>query len=174
MVVGGSNLIVSKFIYENGIKFFQACVSKGLEGVVGKKIDSVYLPGRRSSYWKKICGAREADLLICGFQYGKSGRGLGSLLLGGVREGKIIYQGRVGSGFDDREADALLEALHKIKVAEEKVIVPKEEKKKTSWVEPFLVCRVEYLNITSDGRLRHPVYRGIRWEKKPEECTAAD
>lgn len=168
----GEEMVVSQFILRDGRDFFDACVKEGVEGVMAKKMDGLYLPGRRSSNWQKFRHTRAADLVICGYQYGSAGRSLGSLVLGGQREGKLVYQGKVGTGFGDREAGVLLEGLHKLEVAEETLGVPREEKRRTRWVQPLLVCSVDYLTITAEGCLRHPVYRGIRWDKSPYECAA--
>lgn len=170
MVQYGDDLSISTFIIGDGKAFFNACVKEGLEGVVAKKLESVYLPGRRSPYWQKFRHTKEADLVICGYQTGQAGRGLGSLVLGGNKDGKLVYQGKVGTGFSEREAAALLDALRKIEVAENGLIVPKEEKRRTRWVQPVFVCKIEFLNKTAEGCLRHPVYRGIRWDKQPWEC----
>lgn len=172
MVESGEELIVSQFVLRDGRDFYDACVKEGLEGVMAKKLDGIYLPGRRSAYWQKFRHTREADLVICGYQYGTAGRNLGSLVLGGYRERKLVYQGKVGTGFGEREAGALLEGLRKLEVTEETLVVPREEKRRTRWVQPLLVCSVEYLTTTAEGYLRHPVYRGIRWDKSPDECPA--
>lgn len=170
MVEPGEEIVVSQYVSRDGRDFFSVCVEKGLEGVVAKKLDSIYLPGRRSSNWQKFRHTREADLVICGYQYGTAGRCLGSLVLGGYREGKLVYQGKVGTGFSEREAGVLLEGLHKLEVPVETLVAPREERRYTSWVRPLLVCSVEYLALTAEGYLRHPVYKGIRLDKLPEEC----
>lgn len=172
MILQGSELILSKHIMKDGIDFFNACAGAGLEGTVAKKADGIYLPGRRSPNWKKFRHTREADLVICGYQTGRSGRGLGSIVLGGKRGGGFVYQGKVGTGFSEREAEALLEAFKKIEVAGPTMGMPGEESKYTRWVQPLLVCSVNYLTTTAEGYLRHPVYRGLRWDKKPGECPA--
>lgn len=172
MVNPGAEIIVPDFILQNGRSFYDACVSRGLEGVVAKKLDSVYLPGRRSIYWQKFRHTLEAELVICGYQAGASGRSLGSLVLGGYRKGKLIYQGKVGTGFSTTEAAALLEGLRKIETPVATLEIPLPEKKRTHWVHPLLVCSIDYLTTTREGYLRHPVYRGIRWDKTPEECPA--
>ncbi len=170
--IPGGELAISQYIIQQGRDFFEACVGKGLEGVVAKKLDSVYLPGRRSTYWQKFRNTKEADLVICGYQYGLGGRKLGSLVLGGYRGGELVYQGKVGTGFNEQEADILLEGLQKLEIRAETLAVPREEKRGTRWVQPALVCSVNYLTITAGGCLRHPVYRGVRWDKSPQECQA--
>lgn len=174
IVAGGEEIVISQYVKKNGLDFYSACVSQGLEGVMAKKLGSAYLPGRRSPIWQKFRHTREADLVICGYQHGSSGRVLGSLVLGGYRDGRLVYQGKVGTGFSERESVALLEALRKLEAPEETLKVPREEKRRTSYVRPLLVCSVDYLTSTHEGYLRHPVYRGIRWDKTPEECTAVE
>lgn len=171
-VACGVDLFISTFIVGEGKAFYNACVKEGMEGAVAKNIESIYLPGRRSPYWQKFRHTKEADLVICGYQREMGGKGLGSLILGGKKEGKLVYQGKVGTGFNEKEATALLAALKKIEVQNSSLALPKEEKKRTNWVRPILVCRVEFLNKTTEGRLRHPVYRGIRWDKQSAECEA--
>jgi bifunctional non-homologous end joining protein LigD/DNA ligase-1 len=174
IVTGSDEIVISQYVNKSGLDFYSACVSQGLEGVMAKKLGSTYLPGRRSPYWQKFRHTREADLLICGYQHGASGRELGSLVLGGYREERLVYQGKVGTGFSEREKEALLEALRKLDMAEETLKVPREEKRRTIFVRPLLICSVDYLTTTNDGFLRHPVYRGIRWDKSPEECPAVE
>jgi bifunctional non-homologous end joining protein LigD/DNA ligase-1 len=172
MVDSGDQIYVSQYITEKGREFYNACVAQGLEGAVAKKLGSVYLPGRRSSYWQKFRHTREADLVICGYQYQASGRKLGSLVLGGYRDGALVYQGKVGTGFSERESEVLLEGLCKLEVDVGVLPLPSAEKRRTKFVRPLLVCSIEYLTATGEGYLRHPVYRGIRWDKIPEECGA--
>lgn len=174
IVTGNEEIVISQYVKRDGLDFYSACVAQGLEGVMAKKLGSAYLPGRRSPYWQKFRHTREADLVICGYQYGSSGRGLGSLIMGGYRDGRLVYQGKVGTGFSEREAGALLEGLRKLEAPEESLKVPREEKRRTIFVRPLLVCSVEYLTTTNDGYLRHPVYRGMRWDKQPEECSAVE
>lgn len=165
-------LVLSKFILERGLAFFDACVKEGLEGVIAKRLDGVYLPGRRSTSWQKFKNNREADLVICGYQQGTAGRALGSLILGGYRDGQLIYQGKVGTGFNEQEAALLLERLEKLAVSQKTLVIPPKEAKQARWVKPVLVCAVTYLTLTTEGYLRHPVYKGLRTDKAPEECAA--
>lgn len=173
MVLPGDDILLSRYILRDGIDFYNACVKEGLEGAVAKKMESVYLPGRRSASWKKFRNTREADLVICGYQPGGNGRGLGSLVLGGIRDGELVYQGKVGTGFNYREAEVLLGGLQKIETVEASLEgVPVNERGRTRWVRPLLVCSVEYLTATAGGYLRHPVFQGVRWDKSPDECPA--
>ncbi|HOV78754.1 MAG TPA: non-homologous end-joining DNA ligase [Bacillota bacterium] len=170
----GDSLEVPEFVVGCGRDFFQACVKKGLEGIVAKKIQSVYLPGRRSQYWKKIRHTREADLVVCGYQLSRRGGNLGSLVLGGYRNGKLVYQGKVGTGFGVEEAAGLMSALRKIETYGSELELPGRERRLTKFVVPMLVCGVEYTSETADGLLRHPVYKGLRWDKSPVDCEAVE
>ncbi|MDF9407257.1 MAG: putative DNA ligase-like protein [Pelotomaculum sp. PtaB.Bin013] len=173
MVLPGDDILLSRYVFRDGIDFYNACVKEGLEGAVAKKVESVYLPGRRSASWKKFRNTREADLVICGYQPGVNGRGLGSLVLGGIRHGELVYQGKVGTGFNSREAEILLDGLHKIETADAPLEdLPVNERGRTRWVRPLLVCTVVYLTATAGGYLRHPVFQGVRWDKSPDECPA--
>ncbi|MEG3070559.1 MAG: ATP-dependent DNA ligase [Peptococcaceae bacterium] len=163
-------MIISQYVHEHGLDLYQACISQGLEGVMAKKLGSLYQPGRRSSHWQKFKHIRQADLIICGYQH-RSGGGLGSLVLGGYQGNRLVYQGKVGTGFSEQEGAILLAALDKLAAVKETVPVPQKERRHTIFVQPLLVCSVDYLNVTTEGFLRHPVYRGIRRDKLPGECT---
>lgn len=163
-------LMLSQYILNDGVDFYNACVREQLEGAMAKKLEGTYLPGRRSTNWMKFRHTREAELVICGFQPGRTGRGLGSLVLAGRRGGEYVYQGKVGTGLSEREAEMLLSELKAIEVNAPTISVPREEIKRTRWVRPLLVCSVTYLTTTKEGYLRHSVYRGLRFDKGPEEC----
>lgn len=172
IVAASEEIVISQYVKETGLDFYSACVAQGLEGVIAKKLGSAYLPGRRSAYWQKFRHTREADLVICGYQWCSAGGRLGSLLLGGYRGGNLVYQGKVGTGFSEREVEALLEGLHGLEVAKEPFKIPRKEKRRTVFVQPLLVCSVNFHTTTNEGYLRHPVYRGIRRDKRAEECDA--
>lgn len=164
------HFLISDYILGQGKQFVSACASRGLEGVMAKRITSPYLPGKRSHYWKKIRNIKEADLVICGYQQGKGSKMVGSLVLAGFDGNNLVYQGKVGSGFDQREERIILDRLNEILTKEPAVNIPVGEKRNTIWVKPVLVCTVHYLALTGEGLLRHPVYKGIRQDKLPEEC----
>jgi len=173
MILPGDDILLSRYVRGDGVNFYNACIKEGLEGAVAKNLAGIYLPGRRSAYWKKFRNTREADLVICGYQPGVNGRGLGSLVLGGIRDRALVYQGKVGTGFNEQEAEILLDGLRKIETADAPLVdIPANESGRTRWARPLLVCSVEYLTTTAGGCLRHPVYRGLRWDKAPGECPA--
>ncbi|MGI6284825.1 non-homologous end-joining DNA ligase [Neomoorella humiferrea] len=165
----GDNLVISSFIETHGTTFFAACARQGLEGVMAKAKESPYLPGRRSSHWRKIRHIRQGEFIIVGYEPGTGGRRLGALILGTYRQGRLVYRGKVGTGFDREEERRLLAELKKLKAVPPPFGEPVPGLTRPRWVEPRLLCTVEYLEQTPDGCLRHPVYRGLRWDREPGE-----
>ena len=147
----------------------------GLEGVVAKRPDSTYQPGRRTHTWIKIKHVLSQEVVIVGWIPGESARArtIGSLLMA-VPDGAgtLTYVGRVGSGFRDRDlADTRL-VLSEIEVPTPPVAnVPTVDAKNARWVEPVLVGEVSYGVWTDAGRLRMPVWRGWRPDKTPDDVT---
>ena len=143
-----------------------------LEGVVAKKRTSIYQPGRRGQTWLKIKIFHSQEAVIIGWRPGQGRRdgGIGSLLMAIPGDDGLQYVGRVGSGFNDRqldEMDALLKPLaRKTPAADD---VPREDARDAHWVTPKLVGEVTYGELTGPGRLRHPVWKGLRTDKSPDE-----
>jgi bifunctional non-homologous end joining protein LigD len=142
----------------------------GLEGIVGKRVDSLYKPGR-SAAWVKIRTRRTEDFVVVGFSAPKGSRsGFGALHLGAFRDGHLVYSGRAGSGFTEQQLATIGVTLESIQreVAACVGVLPKEPG--TRWVEPRLVCEVEFTEWTEEGLLRQPVFLRLRDDKQPEEC----
>jgi bifunctional non-homologous end joining protein LigD len=161
--------------FDDGDALYQAAVAQGLEGVVAKKADSRYQPGRRVRDWLKVKTHGRQEFVIAGYSKGqgkRSGR-LGSLVLAVRRGGELHYAGNCGTGFTEDEIDRLLAKLRPLERQQSPFpVVPKMPKVKKSdivWVEPKLVCEVEFAEWTHDGRLRAPVYKGLREDKAPAD-----
>ncbi|MCL4439653.1 MAG: non-homologous end-joining DNA ligase [Firmicutes bacterium] len=167
-----TSLVISQFIETKGINFYRACLDRGLEGVMAKQKDSPYLPGQRSLYWRKFRYTRSEEFIILGYEPGRGSRLLGSLILGAYRDGQLVYRGKVGTGFTYREQTELVQELKQLRSLASPIRESGPELSHPCWVEPKLVCQVEYLEKTPDGCLRHPVYHGLRWDKEPEECSS--
>lgn len=168
----GEHILISQHIIGNGEQFYAACVAQGLEGVVAKLMQSPYLPGSRSGYWKKIRHIKSTELVICGYEQGEQGDFFASLILGGNTPDGLVYQGKVGTGFTRQEKKYLASKLKPSETTTPALVVPKAEIRKPIWVLPGLVCEVHYSEITPEGRLRHGSYKGLRPDKAPQECWA--
>ncbi|OYT41632.1 MAG: DNA ligase [Candidatus Aenigmarchaeota archaeon ex4484_224] len=170
------NLILSNYIFENGIEFFEEVKKRGLEGIMAKKIDSPYLIGKRSKCWLKIKALKTIDAIICGFTRGEGKREkyFGALLLGVYENGKLRYIGRVGTGnWSEEKLKNLKEILEKIKTDKNPFDVFEEEKsiiEKTTFVKPKLVAEIEFLELTKDKKLRAPSFKRLRFDKDVKEC----
>ncbi len=159
----------------DGRAFVDAARSLGLEGVVAKKKGSRYEPGRRSPDWRKIKLISTQDCVILGWTPGQGGRStsFGALLVGAIDGGELRWVGQVGTGFTQRMLEHLMGALEPIVRRTPPLDDPQLKKLKGArFVEPELVCEVEYLEITkSTGKMRAPSFRGLRPDKSPDECV---
>jgi len=145
----------------------------GLEGVVAKRLDSPYEPGRRSPYWIKAPFIRTQEVVILGFKEGEGRRAgtIGALLVGLYRGGKLSFAGGVGTGFTDAALHALQTQLTPLITTEPAADdVPRRDAKGAIWVSPTVVGEVEYRSFTDDGRLRHSSWRGLRPDRRPDEA----
>jgi bifunctional non-homologous end joining protein LigD len=146
---------------------------RGLEGVVAKRLDSPYSPGRRSPDWIKAPFIRTQEVVILGFKDGEGRRAgtIGALLVGLYRGGKLSFIGGVGTGFTDAALHALQAQLTPLIVADPAADdVPRRDARGATWVSPDLVGEVEYRSFTDDGRLRHSSWRGLRPDRRPSEA----
>jgi len=157
-------LLLSQMVEELGTAFYQACVARGLEGAVAKRKDSPYLPGKRSPYWQKFRHTFEDEFLVLGYEPGTGGRKIASLVLGQYLDGCLIYRGRVGTGWNEEEEACLLNGLKGLIKTSPPLQPLPLELKHPLWVDPPPICTVEYLELTAQGQLRHPVYRGLRFD----------
>ncbi len=145
-----------------------------LEGIVAKRLGSVYQPGRRGRTWLKIKLHHSQEVVIAGWRPGQGRRdgSIGSLLLGVPTESGLRYVGRVGSGLNDRQLSELERLLTPLARRDNPLIeVPREDARDAHWVEPELVGEVIYSELTGPGRLRHPVWKGLRPDKTPLEVV---
>lgn len=144
--------------------------SQGFEGVIAKRADSRYVSGKRSTSWIKIKHRNEQELVIGGYLVGTGRRAgtFGSLLVGVYEDGALRFAGGVGTGFDDRTLDDLRARLDALAVEEPPFEpVPGLPRGQARWVRPELVAQVSFAEWTEDGRLRHPVFLGLRDDRDP-------
>lgn len=158
----------------DGRPLFAFCEAHGLEGVVGKRLDSPYRSGpKRSADWVKIKRQREADFVVVGWEESDKARKLRSLVLAAYDgAGTLTLRGKAGSGFDDATIDRLLAELQ-ARAAERPEGLAGEVTRhgKRHWVRPELVASVEFAGLSDAGTLRFPVFRGLRHDVAPEACV---
>ena len=171
----GGGLIVPDQLPGDGPAAMEYARKHRWEGVIAKKRDSTYQPGRRSSSWikDKIWTTQEA--VIGGWRQGEGGRssGIGALMLGIPEGGGLHFAGRVGTGFTEKELAKLKDILKPLETDKSpfNTRLPTQDAKGVTFVRPELVGEVRYSERTSDGRLRQPSWRGLRPDKEPEEVV---
>jgi bifunctional non-homologous end joining protein LigD len=149
----------------------------GLEGVMAKRHDARYSPGRRSDAWIKIKHHATQEVVVIGWRPGKGTRArrIGSLLMGIPGSDGYRYVGRVGTGFTEKELDALLPRLERIeRVTSPATDVPSADASDAHWVTPRLVGEVEFAEWTPAGRIRQPSWRGLRRDKTPADVVVEE
>jgi len=171
----------TEHIEQQGAEMFEQVRKMGLEGVMAKKADAVYRAGR-SDHWLKMRADRVADFVIVGRALGKGSRGAFGALLLAVQTGEgLVYVGRAGSGFRDRDLDEILTLLESLEIEgkEPPIELPERESAgyanlpkpvETVWARPELCCEVRFKEVTTEGLLRHPVFVRMRPDKRVHEC----
>jgi bifunctional non-homologous end joining protein LigD len=175
VVAAGPNWQVSPSFVGGGADLLEASRRMGLEGIVAKRLDSPYRPGQRSAEWIKIKNLAIQEVVIGGYTVGHGRREstFGALLLGLPAPGGLTYVGSVGTGFDDHLLDDLAGRLRQLGPSATPFIGPVDPRQARTarWVRPELVGEVAYAHWTDDGRMRHPVWRGLRPDKRPDEVV---
>ena len=147
----------------------------GMEGVVAKRLDSKYLPGERTDHWRKIKNLRRQEVVVAGYKPGKGNRTgqVGSLLIGVNDPSGLIYAGHVGTGFSVETLRMLGQRLEPLRRPDSpyRGPVPPEHARTAVWVEPRLVIEVTFDRWTRAGRMRAPVYKGLRDDKDPADVV---
>jgi bifunctional non-homologous end joining protein LigD len=153
-----------------GTKFFDEAERKGLEGIMAKRADSKYLSGARTDNWLKIKTSKRQEVVIAGFTAPRRTRPFfGSLTLA-LREGSDWrYIGHVGTGFSHQTLKELHSKLTKLKTPKSPFLRKVKDEAVTTWVKPQLVAEVKFTEWTSSGEMRHPVYLGLREDKRAED-----
>jgi bifunctional non-homologous end joining protein LigD len=159
----------------DGAALLEAVAARGLEGIVAKKIQSPYLPGKRSSSWVKVKVRLRQEFVIGGWQPGQRGREgqLGSLLVGVYGDDALRYCGKVGTGFTMRELARLGDLLAPLEIDASPFDPPPPRPiaRVAHWVRPQLIAEVEFGAWTEEGILRHPSYLGLRDDKAPADVV---
>jgi bifunctional non-homologous end joining protein LigD len=160
--------------FDDGEEALELAMTTGLEGVVAKRRRSRYLPGRRSADWIKVKPVQTRDVILCGWHPGEGNREgrIGSFYIAAYDEpdGELLLIGKVGSGLDFATLDMLgteLAGLEIDRPAVDPATVPGTDRRRAHWLDPVLVAEVTFSGWAADGRLRHPVWRGLRLDIDP-------
>jgi bifunctional non-homologous end joining protein LigD len=163
---------ISTHVVGQGEDFFKQACRLSLEGIIAKRRDAPYEPGRGRS-WLKVKCIQEQEFVIGGFTEPKGSRaGLGALLLGvNGADGSLAYAGKVGTGFTGSVAVNLRKQLDRLRSAASPFQGRPPGGKEARWVKPVMVAQVEFTEWTEDGRLRHPSFKGLREDKAASEVV---
>ena len=154
-----------------GGTLLEATRAGGLEGVVAKRLDSTYEPGVRTRHWLKVKNHRSQEFVIGGWLPGEGARTrLGALVIGVYQGNRLVYSGRVGTGFTDAELTRLTRLLEERKQADSP-FDPPPPVKGIRFVHPDLVAEVTFTEWTGAGILRHPAYKGLRDDRVPRDVV---
>ncbi len=160
-------IIYSDHIETKGEDFFQAITRDDLEGIMAKKKDSLYFPGDRTKNWLKIKNKKTQEAIIVGFTEPKGSRlHFGSILLAQRKGKKLVYVGHAGTGFSDKTLTVLMKKMKPLATSKSPFETFIKTNAPVTWIKPKLVCEISYTEVTEDGILRHPVFKGLRPEKK--------
>jgi bifunctional non-homologous end joining protein LigD len=175
-LAGAGDLIVPDLMPgDDGAQALEHSSRHGWEGVIAKRRDSTYQPGRRSASWIKDKHWNTQEVVIGGWKAGEGGRtsGIGSLLMGIPSAGGLHFAGRVGTGFTERDLANLKKTLAPLHTQQSPFDdpLPARDAKGVTFVEPKLVGEVRYSEWTPDDRLRQSSWRGLRPDKKPNEVV---
>jgi bifunctional non-homologous end joining protein LigD len=147
-----------------------ASAKQGLEGIVLKRLDSSYAPGKRGGAWLKVKNVGRQEFVIGGWMPGEGRRRdrLGAILLGYFDDGELHYAGKVGTGFSDRDLDELGERLAPL-ARETNPFAARRGPRQAHFVEPRLVAEIEFRELTAEGMVRHGSFKGLREDKPAEQ-----
>ena len=176
---------ISEMAPGDGRAMYTRALSSGWEGLIAKQASSPYQSGRRTPYWRKLKIVHEQEFVIVGWTESRNTRSyLGALLLGvyeraegkGRRAktnepGQLVYVGHVGTGFNEHELARLMKLLTPLEIKECPFREGPRTNQRPHWVQPKLVAQIKFAEWTADGKLRHPVYLGLRDDRKPREIV---
>jgi len=185
LVVVNESVQVSTYIPGQGRALYEAACEQRLEGIVAKKLGCPYRTGRRGREWLKVKTVHDAELVIGGWSRGEGSRSssFGALLVGAYGEEGLRFVGSVGTGFSEKMLEALMPQLLGLETDEMPFVIDPRKTptgsfgkpiREPRWVDPQLVAKVEFRELTSTGKLRAPSFKGLDPSKAPEDCLFAE
>jgi bifunctional non-homologous end joining protein LigD len=167
-VEAGGHIFVPDHIEEDGVELFEACLERGLEGVVAKHAQSPYVPGQRSPFWLKVKAVKSDDFVVIGWT---GATPFDALLVGYHEDGRLLPCGTVGGGYDEAMMVAIQDRLADLESPASSLEPPPVMTGPVHWVRPELVVSIRYSEWSPDGTLRFPIFNGLRPEVHPAEAV---
>lgn len=162
---------VADHVIGAGERLFSAICDAGQEGIISKRADAAYI-GRRTQNWVKVKCIRRQEFVLLGWTKSTAkGRPFRSLLLGQYEGGKLVYKGKVGTGFDTDTLEDLRKAMSPLDADKPAADVPRTEARGANWLKPRLVAEIAFAEFTGEGRVRHASFVALRADKKAEAVT---
>jgi len=166
------SLRISEVARGNGRDLYSRALQQGWEGLIAKRADSLYKPGKRTPDWRKIKITQEQEFVVGGWTDPPQTRAwFGALLLGVYDGPRLVYVGHTGTGFNERELARIMKLLEPLTTDECPFTPRPHTNERPHWVEPRLLAQVRFTEWTDDAKLRHPVYLGLRDDKNPRDVV---
>ena len=167
-VEAGGHIFVPDHIEQDGVELYEACLERGLEGVVAKHSQSPYVPGQRSPFWLKVKAVKSDDFVVIGWT---GTAPFEALLVGYHEDGRLLPCGTVGGGYDKTMMETIRTTLADLATDASPLDPEPIMTKPVRWVRPELVVSVRYSEWSPDGTLRFPIFNGLRPEVHPAEAV---
>lgn len=161
-------IFVPDYIDRDGAELFEACLERGLSGVMAKHVNSTYVPGQRSPFWLEVKAVKSDDFVVVGWIPGDP---FEALLVGYHEDGRLLPCGSVVGGYDREVAEQLAAELERREVADCPLTPAPVMTAPVRWVRPEIVISVRYSEWSPDGTLRFPIFNEVRPEIHPAECV---
>jgi bifunctional non-homologous end joining protein LigD len=165
-------LRISDQVRGDGRALYAKALEQGWEGLIAKHSASLYRPGKRSPDWRKLKLVHEQEFVVGGWTEPRHSRAyFGALLLGVYDGGDLVYAGHTGTGFNEKELARVMRLLKPLASEASPFAIKPKTNERPHWVRPELVVQIKFTEWTADGKLRHPVYLGLRDDKKAKDVT---
>jgi bifunctional non-homologous end joining protein LigD len=169
---GSPALRISDQVRGDGRALYKKALDRGWEGLIAKHAASLYKSGRRSPDWRKLKLVHEQEFVVGGWTEPRQTRAYFGALLLGVYEGDdLVYAGHTGTGFNEKELARLMALMKPLETPASPFKVKPKSNERPHWVRPELVAQIKFTEWTADGKLRHPVYLGLRDDKRATAVT---
>jgi bifunctional non-homologous end joining protein LigD len=171
ILIESDSVRFSQHYIGKGEQLFESAQKKRLEGIIAKKQSSLYVQ-KRSRDWLKIKTVLQQEVVISGYTSPRGSRSrFGALIVGLYRAGELIYVGHVGGGFNEGSLQQVYKMMQPLKTRNSPFAATPKTNEAVQWIRPALVCEVKFSEWTADGKMRQPIFLGLRDDKDPAQCV---